>query len=395
MFLGKKRLFWKFFFSYFAVILLSMVVLGIVIRVLLPGVFDNHLVSMATLFSRHGIENGETMMGGRGHMMSRSLLFMDLFAIFNRIIFESILLAILPAIVTALAVSAIMSRQFVRPLQQMARIADRISDGNYQERLPVDTEFPEGQDELGQLADRFNRMTAQLEDIEDRRQKFIGNVAHELRTPLTVIKGSMEGLKDGVLPPEEATYERIYRQTERLERLVRELSELNRIQEGVTDFNLRPVDVNAELANLVEMMEITFSRKRISLMYNPPQTPLVVLADADRFEQIMINLLTNARQHTPPGGKVSINVRNKGEMVKILVRDTGYGIPLEHLDHVFDRFYRVDESRSREGGGSGIGLTIARYLVEAQGGRIWVESAGQGQGATFSFTLPKASPPNP
>lgn len=386
----KKRLFWKFFFSYFALVLISIIVLGVVIRILLPGVFDSHLASMTGLFARHGMdEAGHMGMGGRGiRMMGWSTLFIDLFAIFNRIIFEATLYAILPSVLIALVLSVVMSRQLVRPLQQMTQAADRIADGHYTERLPEDTVPVEAQDELGQLAVRFNRMTEQLEQVEDMRQKLVGDVAHELRTPLTVIKGSLEGLMDGVMPPDEHTYERIFRQVERMDRLVNDLQELYRIEEGVIELKIKPVDAVKLLSNLVETMQINFSVNNIALNLQVPEVPVLVLADEDRFEQVMINLLSNALQATPASGQTSVQIEKMGQMARISVADTGIGIAPEHLEKVFSRFYRVDESRSRRAGGSGIGLTVAKKLVEAMNGHIWAESAGRDQGSVFSFTLP-------
>ncbi|MBW6466122.1 MAG: HAMP domain-containing protein [Brevefilum sp.] len=388
----KNRLFWKFFFSYFILILISLVVLMVLIRVLLPGIFDSYLGSMTRLFSRYGMdEAGHMGTGGHGlRMMGWSVLYTDLFEIFNQIILEAALFALLPSVVIALGVSAVMSHQFVRPLRQMARAADRIADGHYEERLPQAEHQLESQDELERLAARFNRMTAQLEQVEDMRQKLIGDVAHELRTPLTVIKGSLEGLMDGVLPTDASTYERIYRQVDRLDRLVNELQELNRIEEGVLELELGAVDLQKFLTNLIQTMQVNFTTKNVALNLDLPDGSLIALADQDRLDQVMFNLLSNALRSTPSGGRVSVKGERLAGAVRISVEDTGVGIAPEHLEKVFARFYRVDDSRSRQAGGSGIGLTVAKKLVEAMGGRIWAESAGLGQGAAFRFTLPLA-----
>jgi len=390
--LFKRRLFWKFFFSYFILIMISIIVLAILIRVLLPGVFDSHLGSMTRLFSRHGMEEaGHMGTGGRGlRMMGWSGLFTELFAIFNLIILEATLYAILPSVIIALVLSAVMSRQFVRPLQQMTRAADRVAEGHYEDRLPEVETPTEAQDELEQLAVRFNRMTTQLAQVEDMRQKLIGDIAHELRTPLTVIKGSLEGLRDGVLDPDTSTYARIYRQADRLDRLVNELQELNRIEEGVLELRVVKLDVSLVIADLIETMGVNFSAKGVDLTLQVPDIPLWVRADPDRVEQVLINLLNNALQSTPNGGEVRVLAEKAADKACISVIDSGVGIAPEHLEKVFARFYRVDDSRSRRVGGSGIGLTIVKKLVEAMGGRIWAESAGLDQGAVFRFTLPLA-----
>lgn len=382
----KKHLFWKFFFSYFSLVLLSMLVMGVIIRVALPGLFNNHLIRMATILSHYGVRETGQMMGGR-YMMGNSVLFTDLFSVFNQIILDAFLYSFLPSIGVALVLSAVMSRRFVHPLQQMGQAADRIADGEYKERLPLGEGSAGDQDELQRLGARFNRMASQLEQVEDRRRKWIGDVAHELRTPLTVIKGSMEGLMDGVLEPDSTTLERVYRQVDRLERLVGDLQELNRIEEGVLESNLRAIDLNRSLAEIVQTMEINFKNKGVNLQADFPEQQLIVNADEDRLQQIMMNLLGNALRCTPAGGSVTVSTIKSGEMAEVSVSDTGIGIPVEHLPHVFERLYRVEGSRSRQDGGSGLGLTIARKLIESQGGRIWAESEGEDQGAVFRFTL--------
>lgn len=387
----KKHVFWKFFFSYFALALASIIVLGVMMRILLPGVFDNYLDTMSRLFMRHGMhEAGHMGMSGRGvRMMGWSALFSDLFVIFYQIIFEATLFAIIPSVLIALVLSALMSQKFVRPLQQMAYVADRVAAGHFEERLPQDDASPETQDELYQLADRFNRMTAQLEQVEDMRQKLVGDVAHELRTPLTVIKGSLEGLMDGVLVPGDNTYERIYRQVDRMDRLVDDLQELNRIEEHNIELKIASIDASQLLFNLVETMDVNFAVENVAINLKLPEEPLLVMADQDRLEQVLINLLTNALQATSNGGAVLIEGELLGDTVRISLADTGVGIPPEDLEKVFARFYRLDDARSRRSGGSGIGLTVAKKLVEAMGGCIWAESDGQNQGAVFRFTLPR------
>jgi histidine kinase len=266
----------------------------------------------------------------------------------------------------------------------MSIAAQRIADGRYEERVQV-----KGEDELAQLAARFNQMAEKLNQVELMRRRLIGDVSHELRTPLTAIKGSMEGLIDGVLPATEETYQQIHAEADRLNRLVDDLQELSRVEAHAYTLELRPLDVPALVQTVTKRLLPQFEMKQISLdLALPPDLPRV-LVDEDRAVQVLTNLAGNALQYTPEHGKVSIAAQTMNQEVLISVRDTGTGIPPEHLAHIFDRFYRADASRSRRaGGGSGIGLTIARALVEIHGGRIWAESAGEGQGSTFSFTLP-------
>jgi histidine kinase len=274
----------------------------------------------------------------------------------------------------------------------MMKASQRIAAGDYRQRVQVP-----GQDELGALARAFNQMAETLERTEQRRMELIGDVAHELRTPLSSIKGSMEGLVDGVLTADPATFLLVQREVARLQRLVHDLEELSRAEAGQVPLNPRAVAPAELVRAAADRLRPQFEDKSVSLHVDLPadgSTELEVLpqvrADPSRIIQVLLNLLGNALQFTPPSGQVTVRAWRDGRKVVITVQDTGIGISVEHLPHIFERFYRVDKSRSRPGGGSGIGLTIARHLVEAHGGRIWATSPGLDQGSTFSFTLPVA-----
>ena len=321
------------------------------------------------------------MMGTNGNG-AMSQLYVDFRAGFN----EALTYAALAAMVVAVLLSLLFSRNVIVPVQAMSTATQRIADGHYDERIPVN-----GADELAQLAMHFNQMAEKLNQVESMRRQLIGDVSHELRTPLTAIKGSMEGLMDGILPPNDETFLQIHAEADRLNRLVDDLQELSRVEASAYKLDLRPVDVSSLVHTMTTRLGPRFESKHISLgMELPPDLPRI-LADEDRVIQILTNLTGNALQYTPERGKITISAKRLNDEVQISILDTGIGIPPEHLSQIFDRFYRVDKSRSRQaGGGSGIGLTIARALVEAHGGRIWVESAGDGNGSTFAFTLPTA-----
>lgn len=363
----------KIFFSYLVIIVLGVTVLILASQFILPGAFNRHMGMMGG-----GMMNGG-MMGGQDSM---SQLYVDFRASFN----EALLYAALTATIAALALSFLFSRSVVAPVLAMSHATQRIADGRYDERLQVT-----GTDELAQLATRFNQMAERLDQVESMRRRLIGDVSHELRTPLTAIKGSMEGLMDGVLPANEETFQQIHFEADRLNHLVDDLQELSRVEARADQLDLRPLDVSSLVQTVTNRLAPQAQSKRISLDLDlPPDLP-PLLADEDRAFQILTNLTGNAIQYTPEGGKVTISAKQINDEIRISVRDTGIGIPSEHLPHIFDRFYRVDKSRSRQaGGGSGIGLTIARALVEANGGRIWAESAGVGDGSAFTFTLPIA-----
>jgi two-component system sensor histidine kinase BaeS len=368
----------KLLLSYLLVIVVGLAVLVAASQFVLPDSFNRHMAGM-------GVSNRGMMgRGGRGFGSPGAMvqLYNDYRAGFN----EALTYAGLAAVIVAAALGLFFSRSVTAPVAAMSLATQRIADGRYDERLQV-----RGEDELAQLALRFNQMAEKLDQVEAMRRRLIADVSHELRTPLTAIKGSMEGLMDGVLPATDETYQQIHSEADRLNRLVDDLQELSRVEARAYELEVRPVDVSSLARSVTKRLKPQAETRRIALdLELAPGLPRV-LADEDRAVQVLTNLTGNALQYTPEGGRVTIAAKRIDDEVRISVRDTGIGISSEHLAHIFDRFYRVDKSRSRQaGGGSGIGLTIARALVEAHGGRIWVESVGEGQGSTFTFTLPVA-----
>jgi len=363
----------KLFLSYLVIIVVGVMALVVTSQSILPSSFNRHMAGMM------GIQNGGMMGPGFGGPDQMAQLYVDFRSSFN----EALTYAALAAMVVAITLSLFISRTVIAPVRAMSQATQRIADGRYDERVQVN-----GEDELAQLAARFNRMAEKLNEVESMRRRLIGDVSHELRTPLTAIKGSMEGLMDGVLPATNETFQQIHAEADRLNRLIDDLQELSRVEARAYQLDLRPVDVASLARTVSKRLAPHAESKRISLdLELAPNLPRL-LADEDRAVQVLTNLTGNALQYTPEGGKVTISAKRLKDEIQISVRDTGIGIPPEHLSHIFDRFYRVDKSRSRQaGGGSGIGLTIARALVEAHGGRIWVESAGDEQGSTFNFTF--------
>jgi two-component system sensor histidine kinase BaeS len=370
----RRHLGWKLFLSYLIVILVGVLVLGSAAEFVVPGAFERHLAAMAAV------------MGNLSPELKTSL-----FSNFRAAMEEAMTLAALAALLAAMIVSLFVSRQIVMPVREMMTASERIAEGQYHERVdvPGDASWDE-LDELGRLAVSFNQMATQLEQIEATRRELIGNVAHELRTPLANIKGWTEGLIDGVLPAETSTFQQIYREADRLQRLVYDLQELSRVEAASFELDRRPVSVSNLVDATLARLGHQFEDKGVSLETDVSVDLPPVQADEDRIGQVLLNLVGNALQYTPAGGQVQITAYRREGEIQISVRDSGIGIPAEHLPFLFTRFYRVDKSRSRVGGGSGIGLTIAKYLVEAHGGRIWAESPGPRQGSTFTFTLPIA-----
>ncbi len=372
----------KLLASYLAVIVVGAVVLIIASQSILPASFNRHMAGMGTAF---GPGPGGMMgmgSGAGGGPGATGQLFADYRSSFN----EALTYAGLAAAAVALVLSLIFTRSVLAPVQAMSRVTQRIAAGRYDERVQVS-----GSDELAQLGTRFNQMAGELDQVESMRRQLIGDVSHELRTPLTAIKGSMEGLIDGVLPASAETFQQIHAEADRLNRLVDDLQELSRVEARAVGLQLRSVDISSLMFTVVKRLGPQAESKHVTLELEPSSGLPQVLADEDRAAQVLINLIGNALQYTPEGGKVMVAARPASDQVEIRVRDTGIGIPPEHLSQIFDRFYRVDKSRSRRaGGGSGIGLTIARAIVEAHGGHIGAESDGKGRGSTFTFTLPVA-----
>ena len=379
-----ERLSAKLFLANLAVILAGVTILVVTIQLTVPAAFNHHmgmtLAPGASAGVNQSMMNGMGMGPGQGQGPGFGR---TLFESFRASMFESLGYAVTASVLVALLVSLFLSRRIVAPVRTLTDASQHIAKGYYDERVQVN-----GSDEIAQLATRFNQMAAQLEQVESMRRQLIGDVTHELRTPLTSIKGYMEGLVDGVLPSTPETFHQIHREADRLSRLVDDLQELSRVESKAYSLDIRSVKVSDLVQTIVKRLSPQATAKRITLRANLPASLPPVLADEDRIMQVLVNLAANAIQYTPEGGEVTIAAERHTDEVYISVKDSGMGISPEHIPNLFTRFYRVDKSRSRNaGGGSGIGLTIAKHLVEAHGGRIWAESQGEGQGSTFSFSL--------
>lgn len=374
----RKRLSLKIFLSYLIVIAVGMAIVASTANLAVPSAFEHHMAGMGV--SMQGMMGGN---GGRGQGIYQS---------FRAAVSEALGWAVLAAVLAAVIASWFVSRQVVIPIQHMMQASQRIADGHYEERVPVPGNIQKDElDELSQLALRFNQMAARLDQTETMRRQLIGDVAHELRTPLTMVKGTIEGLMDGVLPADDETYQQMHQEIDRLQRLVADLQELSRFESGAVPLNFHEVPVDRLVKKVADRLGRLYVDKGVTLKTILPGDIPAAWADEDRLVQVLVNLVGNALAYTPAGGEVAITASRQEKAVLLAVKDNGIGIPAEHLPHVFTRFYRVDKSRSRASGGSGIGLTIARSIVEAHGGRIWVESEGSGKGSTFYFTIPVAA----
>ena len=288
------------------------------------------------------------------------------------------------AIVIALVLTFVLSRRLSSPIGVLANAARQLGRGELSQRVQF-----RGKGEVGELAQAFYSMAADLEHAEQLRRNLVADVAHELRTPLSNIQGYLEAIRDRVMKPNAATIQSLNEETALLSRLVDELQELSLAEAG----ELKLVYQAEDIANLVKQAVTSWqpkvAAKELLLSLDLPDNLPPVNIDQQRVNEVLHNLLENAVAHTNKGGTINVAAMTQNDWVEVCVSDTGEGIPVEDLPNIFERFYRVDRSRARATGGSGLGLTIAKRLVEAHGGQITVQSA-LGKGSSFSFTLPIA-----
>jgi len=286
------------------------------------------------------------------------------------------------ALGAAIALSLALSGRIAGPVSRLATAARRIAAGHYSERVPTS-----GQDEVGELAGSFNAMADSLEATERRRLELVGDVAHELRTPIATLDGYLEGLEDGVVDADASTWALLRRETSRLARLVDDLSQLWRAEARQLPLTITDVDLEALVQESIEGLRPAAGERGLELVA-AVAPGLHAQADRDRVAQILGNFLSNAVRYAPRGSRVELLGDVRGGEVALGVRDHGPGLTADQRHRVFERFYRVDPSRSRALGGSGIGLPIARALADAMDGRAWAESDGPGTGSTFWLALP-------
>lgn len=285
------------------------------------------------------------------------------------------------AALAALAMVQFLARGMTSPLREMAAAAGAMARGDYEKRVTASS-----YDEVGELARAFNRMATDLAEVERTRKDLIANVSHELRTPITALRAVLENVVDGVDAADPATLKTMLGQVERLGDLVTQLLDLSRLESGVHELHLAPVPLASLLAQNVEEAQLSDYPVELELSVDPPD--LEVVADRVKLHQVVANLIDNAARHSPVSGTVRISARQPDGIV-IEIADEGPGIPEGQRDRVFERFYRADQSASSREGGSGLGLSIARWIVDLHGGDIRATSNGT-KGCRMVVTLPAA-----
>lgn len=285
----------------------------------------------------------------------------------------------------AAIMGALTSRIITRSLSRLHQAVER-----FDLRAPIQLQV-EGDDEVADLARAFNRMVERLAADERSRRELFADVAHELRHPLAVLTGRLELMQDGVVPLDPEQLIHLQEMVLSLNRLVGDLRDLSLAEVGRLSLHRTEVDLASMIAELAENMEPVASAKSIRLSANVAPNLPRINADADRIRQVLVNLIANGLQYTPPNGQVSIEARLDAGQLYIAVSDTGPGIAAADLPHLFDRFYRTDKARTRATGGTGLGLAIVRSLVTLHGGQVTVQSE-PGQGSRFSISLPIQQP---
>lgn len=297
---------------------------------------------------------------------------------------SALLVAAFGALAVAIALGIWIARTATRPVRELTAATHAVARGDLGRQVAV-----RSQDEVGQLVDAFNRMSRELAEATDLRRRMTADIAHDLRTPLTVLSGYLEALRDGDLAPSRERFEMMYVEARHLGRLVEDLRTLSLADAGELPLHIEQLPP----ADLLERVRDAFARQAeecgVALTVESEPSVPDLAGDADRLAQVLANLVGNALRYTPSGGTILLVAERRSESVALQVRDSGRGISSEALPHIFERFYRGDSSRQRTDGESGLGLAIARSVVEAHGGTISVESS-EGTGTVFTLLMPLA-----
>jgi len=295
---------------------------------------------------------------------------------------RALVVAAVTAVAVALILGGVLARTLTRPLRELTAATQAMAKGELEQTVPV-----RSQDELGQLAESFNQMSSDLSQATRLRRQMTADIAHDLRTPLTVITGYIEALRDGDLQPSSTRFDAMYDEAQHLKRLVQDLRTLSLADAGELSLNCRPVPVPDLLDRVATAYQHQAEQQQVTIEVHPADVLPDINVDFDRMVQVLGNLVSNALRYTPEGGKIILSAQEQSDAVLLRVQDTGNGIPPDELPHIFNRFYRADKSRQQSEGESGLGLAIARAIVQAHGGSITADSE-VGQGTIFLISLP-------
>ena len=341
----------------------------------LDGVF-----SSSTMIYAVPVSNGDSEVCGAVFVCASSVIMTELLSDITRAVVMSILWVMLAALVAVY----IVTERIIEPLKEISIAAHQFAAGRFDKRVTV-----KGSDEVAELATAFNQMAESLDNYETMRNTFISNVSHDLRTPITSISGFVDGILDGVIPPEKHHYylEIVSSEAKRLSRLVASLLELSRIQAGERKFNPVPFDICEMARQIVISFEKSIEDKRLDVEFDCESDNMTAVADRDAIYQILYNLCDNAVKFSREGGLLKISVKTaKNKRLTVSVYNEGQGISEADLPYVFERFYKSDKSRGLNKTGVGLGLYISKTIIDSHEEKIWVESK-QNDYCRFSFTL--------
>ena len=303
--------------------------------------------------------------------------------LFQSSVFRFLLFAGGLALLFGIILSYFTSRRLVAPLKRLMQAAERIGQGHLDERVSL-----RSKDEVGQLANAFNAMADNLNRQENLRKQFTADIAHELRTPLTSIKSYIEAFQDGVLPADQENLSSIHEEIDRLVSLSSDLKDLNVAEMGALKLSLEPVNLNHLLERIIHSLQPLIQEKELTLNLNVPEEPVTTSGDERLLTRLFYNLVHNAYQYTENGGLVAVTLTQTSTVTEVRILNTGIGISEEDLPFIFERFYRTDKSRTRETGGTGIGLALVHQITALHQGTISVQSKFE-QETEFIVKLPK------
>ncbi len=298
----------------------------------------------------------------------------------------ALLAAAAVAVVAAILLSWFLARRISRPISSLAAAAESVAHGNYEVEVP---ETGLGT-ELHTLSRAFHDMAQNLASTDDARAQLLSDLAHEIRTPLATLEAHIDGLEDGMVTASAATFDVMRSEVHRLRRLASDVRLAAQAQEHALELHLQAVSVADLVDNACGLYEPRYQDKGLTVRNTCQHRNHMVLVDPDRMQQVLGNLLDNALRHTPTGGEVRVGCQQQDQLFEITVSDTGEGLATDDLERIFHRFQRLDGARSTDHAGSGLGLTIARALVQDQGGDLFASSDGPGTGSTFTIRIPAA-----
>lgn len=296
----------------------------------------------------------------------------------------SLTISSIMVLIIAALLNIVIFKRMLKPIEEISKVANEFSLGHYDVRQPV-----KGDDEFSRLAIGFNNMADSLQAIDETRQSFMGSFAHELRTPMTAIQGFIDGLLDGTIPEDQQSkYLKIVsEEVSRLSRLIQRMLDISKLEAGEYDFDYTIFNIYDPIIAVILGAEQRIESKNIEIKWAQEIEPQLVKADKDFLQEVIFNLLDNAIKFTNEGGDIIFSVERVDTQVKVSIKNTGLGISQQDIVHIFDRFYKEDESRGRNKNGTGLGLHICRIYINGMGGRIWADSK-EGEWFEISFMLP-------